>query len=106
LGTKSGRSATVGAVEVAYIVDAFQLMNQCILSISFELTLRKGTPDLMVIATAYTVDNATAERVVLVSFRSSLSALNCVSLEAATTLALYRIDGLLAAREMEAGLSK
>jgi hypothetical protein len=102
LASRQGFSATVGVLDVGYLMEAFQTLNSCILSLSFEVTTRRGTPDLMVIATAYTVDPATADRVPLVSWRSSLSQLNCATMEGAITLCLYRIDGLLAEKEMSA----
>lgn len=102
LASKKRVSATTEGVDVAYLIEAFQSLNSCILSISFELTVRSGRPDLMIIATAYTINPASAERVVLVSWRSSLSQSNCRTLEAATILSLYRLDGLLAQHELAA----
>lgn len=102
MASKKHSSAIVDALDVAYLMDAFQQMNSCILSFSFEVTTRRGTPDLMVIANAFTVSAAPVERVPLVSFRSTLSQLNSVSLEGATILCLYRLDALLAAHELDA----
>lgn len=100
MASKRGLSATADAVDVAYLLDAFQHMNSCILSVSFELTVRSGRPDLLMSAQAFTVDAVTAERVPLVSWKSSLRQSNWATLEAAFICCLYRVDGLLAAREM------
>jgi hypothetical protein len=101
LPSKKRSSGIVDVVDVGYLVDAFEVLNSCTLSVCFERTTKAGVPDLMVIASAYTLSPVGAERVPLVSFRSSLSALNCVSLEGAFILALYRLDGLLAAHELQ-----
>jgi len=102
LGTKRGRLSGLEVMDVASLMDAFQTVNSCILSVSFEAMSRRGLPDLRVIATAYTVKVATAERVVLASWASSLYALNCQTLEAAVIQSLYHLDAMLAAYEMTA----
>jgi len=102
VATKRGRSSGLEAMDVASLMEAFQTVNSCILSVSFEVMTRRGLAELRVIANAYTVNVASAERVLLVSWASSLYALNCQTLEAATIQCLYHLDGLLAAKEMEA----
>lgn len=102
MATKRGVSSVLGVMDIAHLMDAFQQINSCILSLSFEVTARRGVPDLLVIGSAYTVNPVTAERVLLASWRSSLYALNCATCEAAAIQCLYHLDGLLAAHEMTA----
>lgn len=102
LASKKRTSAIVDATDVAYLVEAFQSLNSCILSVCFEVTVRSGRPDLVVIATAYTIQPVSAERAVLVSWRSTLSQLRCQTIEGAVIQCLYRLDGLLAQHELQA----
>lgn len=100
MASKRGLSSIVGVTDVAFVMEAFQSLNSCILSLCFEVTVRSGVPDLMVIANAFTLNDATAERVVLASFRSSLRQLNCQTMESAIISCLYRLDARLAQHEL------
>lgn len=71
-----------------------------------EVTIRRGTPDLVMTVTAYTIAPVTAERVFLASQVSNLSTQGYDSIEPAIIYALYQIDARLAALEMDVPKTK
>lgn len=101
MGTKRALSLIAGTEDVAYQLEAFQSVNSCILSVSFELTVRTGRPDLVMILQAFTISPVTAERVPLALSRFNLSALRLKRLEDAITYGLYQIDAQLARIELD-----
>lgn len=102
LASKQPLSNVLDVRDVIYLLEAFEELNSCILSVSFSLTRKAGKEDLKVEIVASSTRSANVDPARLASVNSSLSALNTLSMEGATMHALYLMDAELARIEMEA----
>ena len=95
MASKQAYLATAGAVDVAHLMEAFEEVNECSLTVTMSPAQRVNTTDLLVIVTAYTRPPANVEPAVLASLDFYRSAHNFLTLDSAIIYALYQMDARL-----------
>lgn len=101
MGLKAKQSNEHAWRETAFLMAAFQDVNDVELAVSFTCAATKDEPDIIVAGAAFTRAVAGAERVLLASVQSAASAKNLVTLQALVTNTLYALDYQLACRELQ-----
>ena len=96
MASKAGSSSGIGAKDVAYQLQAFELVNKCELRVTLSVVVDGGTPNLFMDVTAYPSGKEIGEAPPLGFSRFNLGAQGFLSMEAAILFGLYQIDFVLA----------
>lgn len=104
MASKQAYLATAGAVDVAHLMNAFEEVNECALTVTMSATERAHTTDLLVIVSAFTRPAAGAEPVPLVSLEFYRSQHNFLTLDSAIIYAMYQMDARL--EELRGGFTR
>jgi len=99
LGLKEGSSKSVGATDVAFQLQAFELVNKCQVRVMLATSVEGGHPGLFMEVVAYPEGIEIGEAPSLGSSRFNLGAQGFRSMEAAILFGLYQIDFVLAEGE-------
>lgn len=101
MALKNGSFTGVGSTDILHLIVAFEEVNSCVLSMSMGSTVTNGRSDLEMRAYAYTKPVAGVEPALLGSSVFSLTSQGFLTLDSAIMFALYQLDFLLAAFELE-----
>lgn len=96
MALKRGGSNSADVVDVMALLEAFEEMNGCRVSVEMMLTKEGGIRDLWLQATAWERGGELPDPKVLTSVNATCSAINLRSLDAAVIRILYTLDGKLA----------
>jgi len=95
LGSKQRYLANAGAVDVAHLLEAFEEVNECAITVTLCPAKRIHTTDLRIIVTAHTIPAAGVAAAVLASLDFYRSENNFLTLDSAIIYALYQMDARL-----------
>lgn len=101
MGTKHLSSNGREWRETAYLMQAFQDVNNVVLRVFVSCSKRGNEPDLSIEASAFTNEDAPVVPVLLASVKLSANGSELVSLTSLFTHAMYRLDARLAEVEFE-----
>jgi len=99
LALNHGSSKSVGATDVAFQLQAFELVNKCQIRVTLATSVENGHPGLFMDVTAYPEGMEIGEAPPLGFSRFNLGAQGFRTMEAAILFGLYQIDFVLAEGE-------
>lgn len=95
MASKQGYLASVGAVDVAHLMRAFEEVNEVSLTVTMSAMERAHTIDLLMTVRADTLPAVDVEPVALASYQFYRSQSNFLTLDSAIIYALYQMDARL-----------
>ena len=106
MALKQGSSTGVDAVDVKYVLAAFEELNSCRLVVQLSIEGTAARPDLIMEITAVDKGSASAAPAPLAYQKSIVGSMGPRTMEAAILQALYALDAQLAAAEFARGIDK
>lgn len=106
MALKQGSSSGVDAVDVKYVLAAFQEMNRCVLTVLLRVSGTSTSPVLNLEMVAGPKESVAAEPVPLACHKSTIGLSGARTLEAAILQGLYGLDAEMAGEELAKTIAK